>query len=48
MDLDVMKWTVANDQIWLDRSDKNFVDYAKSIAKTVQALLQPTYYFMVF
>ncbi|MBL2056417.1 fatty acid desaturase, partial [Klebsiella pneumoniae] len=23
----------ANDQIWLDRSDKNFVDYAKSIAK---------------
>ncbi len=33
MDLDVMKWTVANDQIWLDRSDKNFVDYAKSIAK---------------
>lgn len=42
MDLDVMKWTVANDQIWLDRSDKNFVDYAKSIAKTVQALLQPT------
>ncbi|MDR0039716.1 hypothetical protein RFZ32_19285, partial [Acinetobacter baumannii] len=29
----VMKWTVANDQIWLDRSDKNFVDYAKSIAK---------------
>ncbi|WP_000330010.1 fatty acid desaturase family protein, partial [Acinetobacter baumannii] len=33
MDLDVMKWTVANDQIWLDLSDKNFVDYAKSIAK---------------
>ncbi len=33
MDLDVMKWTVANDQIWLDRSDKKFVDYAKSIAK---------------
>lgn len=24
MDLDVMKWTVANDQIWLDRSDKNW------------------------
>ena len=40
MDLDVIKWTVANDQIWLDRSHKNFVDYAKSIAKTVQVLLQ--------
>ena len=38
MDLDVMKWTVANDQIWLDRSDKNFVDYAKSIANSTGAI----------
>ncbi|PAL85557.1 fatty acid desaturase, partial [Acinetobacter baumannii] len=34
MDLEVMKWTVANDQIWLDRSDTKFVDSAKSIANT--------------
>ena len=32
MDLDVMKWTVANDQIWLDRSDK--------ISLTMQRVLQ--------
>lgn len=33
MDLDLMKWTVANDQVWLDRSNKDFVDYAKSLIK---------------
>jgi fatty acid desaturase len=33
MDLDLMKWTVANDQIWLDRSNKHLVDYAKSLVK---------------
>ena len=35
MDLDVMKWTVANDQIWLDRSDK--------ISLTMQRVLQKQY-----
>ena len=48
MDLDLMKWTVANDQVWLDRSNKDFVDYAKSLIKTLVVPLLPMLLFMVF
>ena len=38
-DLELMKWTVSNDQTWLDRSDKTWQHHALALAKNSAGML---------
>lgn len=39
MDLEVLKWTVSNDQVWLDRHGKTSFDYLKSLFKNSSGMI---------